>query len=82
MTAGENQRYGGLLRFDMSKKPAWERLEELIHHRWHTDTQAVTDGQGRATFRGFYGDYEVEVDGKRYPISLKKGRNNEFEVTI
>ena len=82
MTAGENRFAGGLLRFDMSKKPAWERLEELILHRWHTDVETATDRNGCATFRGFYGDYEAQIDGKSYPLTLKKDGTNEFTVTI
>lgn len=82
MTAGENRRYGGLFRFDMSKKPAFEMLEELIHHRWHTETEVVTDGDGKAVFCGFYGDYEVETCGKKYNVSLQKAKENEFMISL
>lgn len=82
MTAGENQRFGGLMRFDMSKKPAFERLEELIHHRWRTDVTVTTDGSGLAAFHGFYGDYEAIIDGKVYPLQLRKGNDNEILLTL
>ncbi len=61
MTLGENRYYGGLLRFDLSEKPAYRKLRELLHERWHTEEQLVTDEHGRASFRGFYGDYSLTV---------------------
>ncbi len=82
MTAGENVRYGGLLRFDMSKKPAFERLEELIHRRWHTDVDVITDETGAADFCGFYGDYEVMIDGNVYSLQLGKEKDNQFVISV
>ena len=61
MTAGENYFYGGLLRFDFSKKPAYDMLVELFQHRWRTELTLTADGQGCAEFRGFEGDYAVEI---------------------
>ena len=82
MTAGENQRFGGLLRFDMSKKPIYDRLDELINHRWRTDVSVTTDGQGKACFNGFYGDYEAIIDGKTYLLQLKKDADRNYEVKL
>ena len=62
MTSGENYYYGGLMRFDFSKKPAFDRMQELFEHRWHTDAVAETDESGVARFRGFYGEYDVEIE--------------------
>ena len=66
MTLGENYYYGGLLRFDLSPKPAYQKLKELITKRWHTEEEILTDRLGLAAFRGFFGDYELTVskDGK------------------
>jgi GH35 family endo-1,4-beta-xylanase len=52
---------GGMLRRDMSPKPVYNRLKKLIHETWHTEETLTTDGEGRAAFRGFQGDYEVTV---------------------
>ena len=49
----------GLLRKDMSPKPAYKVLKKLITKDWWTETSLKTDGGGFATFRGFYGDYEL-----------------------
>ena len=84
MTLGENYYHGGLLRFDLSLKPSYERLKELLQKRWHTEETLVTDGQGNATFRGFFGEYSVETewDGDAEPrrIHLQAGQENRFEL--
>jgi GH35 family endo-1,4-beta-xylanase len=59
MTVGENVHRGGLLRFDASEKKAFKVLEELVNREWRTNLASKTDRQGRISFNGFYGDYEV-----------------------
>ncbi len=61
MTVGENYYHGGLLRFDMSPKPAYFKLKELIEKKWHTEIDTTTDENGELSFRGFYGQYNVTV---------------------
>ncbi len=56
MSAGENRYHGGLLRFDMSEKPAYRALRELITKTWHTSCTLKPQGDS-LDFRGFYGDY-------------------------
>jgi len=52
----------GLVRKDMSPKPAYERLRQLIKHDWWTEqVAATTDAAGRLSFRGFLGDYALET---------------------
>ena len=86
MTAGENYYHGGLLRFDLSKKPAYFALRDLIQKEWHTEKEAVTDTVGKADFRGFYGKYDVviEHDGKTMQkelnLSAKGKRDFTFEL--
>ena len=82
MTSGENMYRGGLVRFDMSKKPAYEMIHHLFNERWHTNTEAETQADGIAKFKGFYGDYEISVDNKKLDISLKSNAENEFEFLI
>ena len=86
MSAGENQYFGGLLRFDLSKKPAYLRLYELIHKRWHTEASLMTDKDGIGTFRGFFGEYElkIEVNGKSVtvPATLSSKEKNSIVVRI
>ena len=59
MTQGENYYYGGLLRFDMTPKPAYYTIKNLIEKKWHTEETIITDESGTAGFRGFYGMYEL-----------------------
>ena len=61
MTVGENRYYGGLLRFDMTPKPAFYAIKNLIEKKWHTEAQVTTSADGKATFKGFYGEYDVEI---------------------
>lgn len=67
MSAGENYFYGGLMRFDFTKKPAYDMIDELFNHRWHTEGSVRTGADGKADFRGFKGDYEIvlEKNGQR-----------------
>lgn len=64
MTSGENKYYGGLLRFDMSEKPAFRVLFDLFHREWHTDLTVETDKDGYAHFNGFFGTYALAIDAK------------------
>lgn len=86
MTAGENYYYGGLIRFDFTKKPAYKTLYNLIHKEWKTNTEITTDDNGNAEFKGFYGKYDItfEVDGKTYTkeINCSKSKKNEFEIQL
>lgn len=86
MSRGENKYFGGLLRFDLSHKPAYDMLDELIHHRWHTETEVTTDSEGKAKFKGFYGRYELTLSGagasETRTLSFDKLRSNEFEIRL
>ena len=86
MTLGENYYHGGLLRFDMTPKPAYYRIKELFYKRWHTEESLVSDENGCISARGFYGDYEltVSIDGKVYKkeIAWGSGADNEFTLEI
>ena len=57
----------GLVRADMTPKPAYEQLHELVKGKWWTQTQASVTEAGRAQFRGFFGQYEItaEVTGRQ-----------------
>ena len=57
----ENKFHAGLLRNDMTEKPAYRTIKNLINSKWHTEFSAETDSDGRISFCGFYGDYEIET---------------------
>jgi GH35 family endo-1,4-beta-xylanase len=54
----------GLVRKDMSPKPAYEALMGMVKKEWWTGPlELKTDAQGRVKFRGFLGDYSVQYAG-------------------
>jgi len=70
---GENRQGGGLVHFDMTKKPAYDTLDRLINKEWKTKLDVCPVGD-EVSFRGFYGEYEIEaetVNGtEKYTVSL------------
>ena len=79
---------GGLLDEEYNPKPVYDRLRRLIREEWMTrDLQLVTGQGGKASFRGFFGRYEVTVtlpDGNRKVLDIhlkEKGTNHwQFEL--
>ncbi|MHC4118997.1 MAG: endo-1,4-beta-xylanase [Planctomycetota bacterium] len=63
----------GLLRDDMTPKPAYEELKRLVKGKWWTKTQATVESGGEARFRGFFGDYEVtaNVGGRKLTGAMR-----------
>jgi GH35 family endo-1,4-beta-xylanase len=53
----------GLVRRDLSAKPAYERLRDLVQREWKTRETTVTDKGGEARIRGFYGSYVLQDAG-------------------
>lgn len=86
MTKGENRFRGGLCRFDLTPKPAFNMLKELFHETWHTEESGITNDNGVFEWRGFMGKYdcEVTVNGKTVtaPLHLTKKSDNEFWVRV
>ncbi len=72
----ENQCHGGLFRKDVTPKKSAQRLYEMFNKRWHTDIEVVTDENGYAEFRGFYGDYSAELDNTTQKFSIEKDNAN------
>lgn len=56
------QQKGGLLRADLTPKPAYESLKKLIHKTWRTEKSGETDKDGLYEFRGFHGKYHIKVE--------------------
>lgn len=83
MTAGENKYYGGLMHFDMTEKPSFKALKKLIHEDWHTKT-VVAVKDGKADFRGFYGDYKLTVHAgdRTIPVEYRLSKHAKNDVTI
>jgi len=52
----------GLVRADITPKPAYTALMKLIKGQWWTHTEASIARQGTARFHGFYGEYKVSAE--------------------
>ena len=53
----------GFLRADMTPKPAYHALKKLVKGKWWTRTEVAVGSEGRAGFRGYFGDYRVTITG-------------------
>ncbi len=77
---------GGLLRNDLSPKPAYDALWRLIRRRWKTKAEGRTDGTGAFAFRGIRGTYRVTVEfgGKTVEAErvLAKDKPNRWTVRM
>ena len=78
MNSGENYFRGGLLRSDLTPKPAYNAIVDLFSKTWRTETQIETGADGMADFKGFYGDYSLEFmlpDGTAETRDVFFGKN-------
>lgn len=84
MTAGENVYWGGLVNFDMTPKKAYYKLMDLVHKEWKTEGEAQSDKNGKFSFRGFYGDYDVEIiaGDRKFTKSISLSKYNKNNITI
>ncbi len=78
----ENNCRGGLFHRDLTPKKSAERLYWLFNEKWHTDLEVETDKCGKTEFRGFYGEYEAEIDGKICNFGLHKGNDKEITINL
>jgi endo-1,4-beta-xylanase len=63
----------GLLRRDMTPKPAYEALRKLIKGEWWTaEVKATTDAAGQVRLRGFLGEYAVTAQGAAGTFRLER----------
>ena len=78
----ENNCRGGLFHRDLTPKKSAERLYYLLNEKWHTELDLTTDENGRVDFRGFYGSYEIEIDGEIKTFDVLKNDNNDVVITL
>jgi endo-1,4-beta-xylanase len=86
---GQGLEYGtGLLdpENNYAPRPTFNVLKELITKRWRTNLSGRSS-DGTVAFRGFHGDYEVEVtlpDGKtvKAKFSIKPESENPYRLKL
>ncbi|MGO8702789.1 MAG: endo-1,4-beta-xylanase [Candidatus Brocadiia bacterium] len=77
----------GLVREDMSPKPAYEKLHALIRGKWWTNAGGKSDAAGTFSTRAFYGDYRIiatSADGRRAETAahFSSGTREPVEVKL
>jgi GH35 family endo-1,4-beta-xylanase len=77
----------GLVRADMTPKPAYERLLSLVKGEWWTRTEGTTDAQGQFALDAFGGRYAVTAEGPDgRPAALemvwRTGAENRVELRL
>ena len=78
----------GLVRKDMSRKPAYDALKKLITQDWATHATLKTDASGRAGMRAFRGRYSITATspdgGKSTTIrhEIKRGMENKIQINL
>lgn len=80
-TWDENRCGGYVFKRDFTPKPAAKVVKELFSKEWHTDLELTSDHNGEIDFRGFYGDYELQMDGKVYSFGIHKDGLTSLTVT-
>ena len=61
----------GFLRLDNSEKPSYHMLHDLIHNKWHTGTEVMTNEDGIAEVTGFKGSYKAVPEGGAAPVEFE-----------
>jgi endo-1,4-beta-xylanase len=72
--------FGALVDANWNPTTVGQRYEQLMSE-WHTDLMLTTDANGSVDFRGFYGDYDITIDGLTYNLSLLKGQSD-YELVV
>jgi endo-1,4-beta-xylanase len=73
----------GLLHRDHSRKPAYDELLKLIKGKWWlSPTRMMTDVDGRLSFTGFMGEYELSIGKQIYEFSVQEKDEALIHITI
>lgn len=67
----------GLVRKDMTPKPAYEALRRLVREEWWTPTQQLpTNDAGTIQAQGFAGRYRINCQGREVEVELPTGTSS------
>jgi len=80
-------RGGELLRNDLSEKPIYKAMQDLLKNEWKTRLSDSSDKSGTVTFKGFHGKYVIYAQDKNgndktWNIHVKKGERNNFRLSF
>lgn len=65
----------GLVRGDLTPKPVYERLLEMVRGEWWSQSKGRTDGKGEYRFHGFCGEYDVTVRDSQESLTVSQGES-------
>lgn len=75
----ENKMRAGLIDADFQEKPAYKMLDQLVNREWRTEMSGVTNNDGILDWNGFYGKYELSINGEKAVVGLTpRGKNYIF----
>jgi len=77
----------GLIDEKGAPKAAYQTLDRLINQEWKTVQTGATNSAGVYEFRGFYGEYEIEIISPKRPnikVKFVLGKNapNDLKTTL
>jgi GH35 family endo-1,4-beta-xylanase len=75
----------GLVREDMSPKPAYEKLHALIREQWWTNADGKTDAAGIFTAHAFHGEYRITAtapDGRHVETTARFAPDSSGPVAL
>jgi len=73
----------GLVRKDLTNKPAYDALMDLIKNQWWlSPTKLVSDGEGKIRLNGYLGDYSVSWKDKQTFFSVDTKDKSTVEIMI
>ena len=77
----------GWVRKDMSPKPVYEHMHDLIKKQWWTKTEGRTNAEGQLKTSAFHGTQRITVrdsDGKEvtHEIEWRRGQPNRAEIIV
>jgi GH35 family endo-1,4-beta-xylanase len=62
--------------------PVYTRVRDLINKKWRTEVSARTDGDGRVSFRGFGGEYALDLGDSGYAGRFRLRARAENTITL
>lgn len=75
---------GGIITRDWLPKPAYRELDSLINREWRTCESGVTGTDGKYSFRGFHGGYQVTVrygvEARTFPVRVEANQPNRITL--